>query len=217
MKCLGKEDQVEWWASSLRYKRSSLPKEGHMERLSLQSNWLSRCHSQLAYRDGCCGPQEATVRGVNATAGPAPRGRLAFHLLTPACLFCTGRLRGALHWHWESEDLHQGNRLTQRERQIEWERETEEERERETNSSSSLWSDKKMTAFLWSLLFPPWAEKLTCRQAACQTQLTRLPPERCRKLDSLLLVGKRPPQQVSVCTVSVKEVPLISYQPALQR
>lgn len=95
MKCRGKEDYVEWCASSLQYKRSCVPKEGHMKRLSPQSSWLSRCHSQLACRESCCGPQEATVRGLTQPQAPAPVGSLAFHRLIPASLFCTARLRGA--------------------------------------------------------------------------------------------------------------------------
>lgn len=101
-------------------------------------------------------------------------------------------------------DLHQGNRLTLR--QIEGER-WRQRGERHT-PPPSLWSDKKMTAFLWSLCCPLRTE--TSLVAVCQAQLTRLPPERCGKPDSLLLVGKRPLQQVNLCTESVKEVPLIT-------
>lgn len=95
MKCLRKGYQVKWWASPQQYKCSSLPKEESMECISPQSKIRSRCHSQLAYWEGCCGPQEPTVRGLTQQLkllGDAWR----FNLLTPACLFCTARLRGAL-------------------------------------------------------------------------------------------------------------------------
>lgn len=46
-----------------------------MECISPQSNFLPLCRSQLAYRFGCCGPQEPAVKEVNATMGLAPRGR----------------------------------------------------------------------------------------------------------------------------------------------
>ena len=76
---------------------------------------------------------------------------------------------------------------------------------------------QKDDSFPLELALPSLGWNLTCRQVPCHTQLTRLPRERCRKPDSLLLVGKRPPQQVSLCTESVREVPPISHQPALWR
>lgn len=65
------------------------------------------------------------------------------------------------------------------------------EKKGERNSSSSLWSEKKDDSFPLELALPSLDSNLSCRQEACQTQLTRLPHERCRKLDSLLLVGMR--------------------------
>ncbi|KAI4812878.1 hypothetical protein KUCAC02_024241, partial [Chaenocephalus aceratus] len=67
--------------------------EGYMECLSLQSNWLPRCHSQLVYWDGCCGPQEATVRGLTQLHAQHLGDTCRF-ILTHACVYCTAWLMG---------------------------------------------------------------------------------------------------------------------------
>lgn len=69
-------------------------------------------------------------------------------------------------------------------------RETERRRERET-PPLPCGLKKKDDSFPLELALPSLDSNLSCRQEACQTQLTRLPHERCRKLDSLLVVGMR--------------------------
>lgn len=99
-------------------------------------------------------PSGGNSKGVNATTGLAPRGRASS---SDTRLFI-------LHSQAERSETSCGKvkictRGTYEERieEIEGERDRGGEGE-QTDSSSSLWSDKKMTAFLWSSLCPPWAE-----------------------------------------------------------